>query len=225
MASGRPGALRSMAEPARHIDPGKRLSSFADEVLVRCSRCDAPGKVQAEWTPYRWTGAFTCAHCDLALRTEAQQWVGAVTMQGRRACGHCGHKWLTVSNEFETCPSPTPGEWPALCAECGRESLVRVEPIRVPTGDRAIDPHFGLPLLLELSTRHGPVWAYNARHLGELRSYVGATLRGRRGTANGSIFSRLPVWMKVAKHRDEMLKAFDRLAQFIERSDSVATTS
>lgn len=207
-----------MAEVARHLDSGKSLGSFADEVLVQCSRCSAPGRVQAEWTPYRWTGAFTCHQCDLALKTDSEQWVGPILMQGRRPCGHCGHKWLVVSNEFESRPATTADEWPALCPECGRESPVRIQWLRVPTRDRAIDPHFGMPLLLEIATRHGPVWAYNARHLGELRNYVGATLRGRRGTANASIFSRMPLWMKVAKHREEMLKAFDRLAQMIEHT-------
>ena len=207
-----------MAGVARHVDAGKRLASFADEVMVRCSRCESPGTVRAEWEPYRWTAAFTCRQCDLALATDAHDWVGPTLMQGRRPCGHCGHKWLTVRREFDVSPPEMPAEWPALCPECGRESLVHVEHVRALIGDLAFDPHFGLPLLLELASRHGPVWAYNARHLGELRSYVGATLRARRGTANGSIFSRLPLWMKVAKHREEMLKAFDRLQQLLDRT-------
>ena len=207
-----------MTEVLRHVDPGKWLTSFSDEVLVTCSRCESPGRVDATWAPYRWTGTFNCARCELSLRTDARNWVGPVVLQGRRACGHCGHKWLKVSDELERFPAVVPSEKAARCSECGHESPVVVELVRVSIGDRAIDPHFGLPLLLEVSTRHGPVWAYNARHLGELRSYVGATLRSRRGTANASIFSRMPLWMKVAKHRDEMLKAFSRLQQIVERA-------
>ncbi len=204
-----------MTEVSRHVDSGARLASFSDEVLVACSRCAAPGAVHAQWSPYRWTGSFACGNCNLSLSTEAQDWVGPVVVQGRRACGHCGHKWLKVCDEHETRPAVMSIEKTAACLECARPSTVPVEIARAPDKDRAIDPHFGLPLQLVVSTRHGPVWAYNARHLGELRSYVGATLRSRHGTANASILSRLPQWMKTAKHRDEMLKAFDRLERMM----------
>ena len=74
-----------------------------------------------------------------------------------------------------------------------------------------MEPHLGLPLLLSVSTRHGTVWAYNERHLRELRSFVGAKLRLSRGAGNASMFSRLPAWMKSAKNRDDMLKALAKL--------------
>ena len=202
-----------MAEVARHVDAGKWLASFSDEVLVVCSRCETSGTVRAQWAPYCWTGAFVCDNCELSLSTGVRDWVGPVVVQGRRACGHCGHKWLRVSDELERRPAVMGLDRTATCTECAHASPVSVEVVRAPIRGQAIDPHFGLPLRLVVSTRHGPVWAYNVRHLNELRGYVGATLRSRRGTANASIFSRMPKWMKVAKHRDEMLKAFDRLEQ------------
>ncbi len=99
--------------------------------------------------------------------------------------------------------------------------MVDVEAHRSIPDDRAIDPHFGLPLLLLTQARHGTVWAYNPRHLRELQAYIGAKLRLRRGAGNKSMFSRLPAWMKSAKHRDAVLKSLDRIEAMVPEERSV----
>ncbi len=93
--------------------------------------------------------------------------------------------------------------------------MVEVTPERSVPEDRAIDPHFGLPLLLKAPSRYGLVWAYNERHLHELQTYIGAKLRERAGSGNGSMCSRLPAWMKRAKNREDILKALHRLASML----------
>jgi len=75
----------------------------------------------------------------------------------------------------------------------------------------ANDPHFGLPLLLVEPTRAGVLWAYNAAHLEALQEYVVSPLRERAGVSNGSMFSRLPGWMKLGRNRAMMRKAIERL--------------
>jgi len=55
------------------------------------------------------------------------------------------------------------------------------------------------------------LWAFNARHLAYLKQFLQAELRERRGTANASVISRLPTWIKEAKHRDAALRAVERL--------------
>lgn len=85
--------------------------------------------------------------------------------------------------------------------------------MRVASIDR--DPHFGLPLRFITNTRYGTVWAYNLKHLDELSRYVGAKLRERQGAGNGSMFSRLPKWMKLAKHREEIAKALGKLSALV----------
>ena len=55
------------------------------------------------------------------------------------------------------------------------------------------------------------LWAFNARHLGYLKGFIQADLRERRGTHNRSVVSRLPGWLKQAKHRDEALRGVARL--------------
>ncbi|QWF19691.1 hypothetical protein KME82_05800 [Lysobacter capsici] len=80
------------------------------------------------------------------------------------------------------------------------------------------DPHFGLPLRLIERTRAGLLWAYNIEHIDELRRYIAADQRERYRTAgNKTMISRLPTWMKLARHRAMMLKALDRLAAKLEQ--------
>jgi hypothetical protein len=76
------------------------------------------------------------------------------------------------------------------------------------------DPYLRLPLRLRARTRHGVLYAYNSAHLDWIEAFVAAPLRERRvehGSANRSIASRLPVWVKSAKNREEVLRAVARM--------------
>ena len=200
-----------MNNAERFVDTGKLLTAFADEVLVNCTSCGAPGVVQATWSPHRWGAHFECSNCRVTLTSEAGHWVGAVRLSGRQPCGYCGHKWLTPSIEYAAPPPDPPSQIAAECPECGHQTLVKATLVRTLPEDRCCDPHFGLPLRLAISTRHGTVWAYNLRHLNELSGYVTAKLRVRQNSGNSAMFSRLPKWMKLAKHREEIAKALCKL--------------
>lgn len=100
------------------------------------------------------------------------------------------------------------------CTHCGLVRLAPAPTIQMHRGAR--DPCFGLPLWLSIATRHGDLFAYNQNHLDALKAYVGATLRERHTLTptmlrNATLQSRLPRWIKSASHRDEILKALDRL--------------
>lgn len=84
-----------------------------------------------------------------------------------------------------------------------------MQPVTVP--DALVDNCFGLPLWLQTPCAGHTLWAFNARHLAYLKEFLQAELRERHGTANASVISRLPAWMKSAKHRDEALRAVQRL--------------
>ena len=77
------------------------------------------------------------------------------------------------------------------------------------------DPHFGLPLWLQVPCCGQTLWAYNAAHVDYLAAYVGATLRGRQrdaqGWANSSVASRLPTWIKQGRHRGKVLRGVAQL--------------
>lgn len=91
-----------MDRPLRHRDRATPLAAFADEVLIRCRRCDAPGCVRLSWQPYRWQGTFKCVRCNLTLDIANRDWVGPLVYRGHRACGHCEHRWLAPQVEEST---------------------------------------------------------------------------------------------------------------------------
>ncbi|WP_235567277.1 hypothetical protein [Lysobacter sp. Root604] len=208
-----------MSEPLRHRDTGKWLGSFADRVEVSCPRCGHGGVVRAGGESAAW---FVCAHCGLEARSERSDWFGKVRLHGKRSCGHCGHQWVRVDHTrsgssvpakvSEWRPTPMPDLIAASCSVCKRDSNVVIDAYRERDGE-AHDPHFGLPLRLIERTRVGLLWAYNGEHIDELQRYVAADLRERRGAmSNSTMASRLPTWMKLARHRARVLRGLDRLA-------------
>lgn len=201
-----------MSGPSRHLDEGHGLRRFHPRIDVRCPRCRHPGSVFAGTQDHGgWDARFVCGQCQLQARREHGDWFGRVRFRGRRPCGHCGHQWLSVC-ETRDAPPPYPiAHRPVACPRCARSSEVAVE-MGPYTPHDGHDPFFGMPLRLLEPTRCGVLWAYNAEHLRELRHYVAASQRERHKYAgNGSMISRLPAWMKLARHRPMMLKALDRL--------------
>ena len=77
----------------------------------------------------------------------------------------------------------------------------------------AKDWYFQRPLWLQISCCGKILWAYNKQHLDLLESYVSAKLRKRKPNVNKSVASRLPNWIKLAKNRDEILKAIGKLKE------------
>lgn len=121
-------------------------------------------------------------------------------------------------------PGPADGEGPGgrtvtsrrlVCRECGLTRLRRGCRARGADAGAWRDPFFGVPLKLQVDTRHGQVWAYNPEHLDLIRRFVQASLRervpwydsGRKKT----LVARLPAWMKRSGNRDEVLRAVDRI--------------
>ena len=73
------------------------------------------------------------------------------------------------------------------------------------------DPHVGLPLHFQRAVLGHTLWAYNREHLVYLRDFIGATNRVREPNRNSSLASRLPDWMKAAKHREPILHAAEKM--------------
>lgn len=73
------------------------------------------------------------------------------------------------------------------------------------------DPFFGLPLWLRTPCRGHVLWAYNERHLDTLERYVAAGLRERTAWPTMGMIDRLPAWIKAAGHREDVLRAIERL--------------
>jgi len=75
-----------------------------------------------------------------------------------------------------------------------------------------------LPLLLQTPCCARTLWAFNERHLRFIEQYASALVRERIGSANASLASRLPQWIKSAKNREAVLKAVRKLKRSCQKS-------
>jgi hypothetical protein len=104
-----------------------------------------------------------------------------------------------------------------VCRGCGlsRARDSRTVTLSRGTAQPATDPYFGMPLWLQVETRHGWLWAYNLEHLDLIRRFVRAPLRERAPWYDTghkmTLVARLPAWIKRAKNRDEVLRAVSRI--------------
>ena len=101
------------------------------------------------------------------------------------------------------------GQRQLTCTGCG---LTRESGTTTVWGE-PVDPWFRLPLWLQAPFQGEVVWAFNHRHLAELRAYVAADLREHGPGTTRSTLARLPGWLTSAKNREQVLAVLDRLAQ------------
>ena len=110
------------------------------------------------------------------------------------------------------------------CPGCGSTAEWRAEmrgaaPIGVDLGGTE-EPFFHRPLWLQTRCAGHILWAYNADHVAELASYVGARLRERGGVRpTASMFARLPRWLKSAGNRAEVLAGLEKLRVLADHWD------
>ena len=117
-------------------------------------------------------------------------------------------------------------QWRMVCPSCGyhRDKTRGCLTIYTGRSGGVGDPVFGLPLWLQKSCCDGKLlWAYNLEHLSFVESIVAATIRERSdpvragdGHRRMSMIAKLPVWLKSAKYRDEVLKVVQQLKRSIE---------
>lgn len=104
-----------------------------------------------------------------------------------------------------------------VCRACGHTRDRAATRAWFPGNDRSsvTDPWFGLPLWLQVPTRHGVLWAYNLRHLAFIERFVAARLRERADFYDSkgrmTLVARLPAWLKHAGNREENLRHVARL--------------
>jgi hypothetical protein len=107
------------------------------------------------------------------------------------------------------------------CPACGHSARWSAGGVVSRTSRSARDEYFGLPLWLRAPCDGHTLWAYNREHLEFIAAFVAAGLRERtrdpqRGWSNRSLASRLPRWIKLARHRDEVLRAVAKLRRRLD---------
>jgi hypothetical protein len=120
-----------------------------------------------------------------------------------------------VSKRLDPAARDTAAPRRLVCRRCGHLQESR-PPAVAGLARVGHDDYFRLPLWLATPCCGEILWAMNARHLAALEAHALAALRERRrdpghGWSNQSFASRLPKWVKAAKNRAEVGKAFERL--------------
>ena len=198
----------------RFVPDASSVEAFACESWVRCGRCQTSGVLLA--LPHS-RPQFTCTHCLWTPHwptAKTSPLFGPASFTGTAGCEGCFTK-VTARATVDL-----DGSWPGArsesCPTCGRTVRVPLEFQHVVRGGTPREPHLGLPLLLAAEFRSRWVFAYNERHLNQLRGYVAARLRDETGNTGSSWSARLPSWIKAAKNRDDILTRLDRLTETAE---------
>ncbi|HJU69010.1 MAG TPA: hypothetical protein VJ650_12300 [Gemmatimonadaceae bacterium] len=198
--------------PVRFIEDAQDPWGDPRRYLVQCPKCArmATVGVTAMGNPAKWDARVVCIHCGFNQSAEhdGPQWRGPVVLSFDGRCSRCGRElhWRATRR------AGGPGHQPVLAVRCPGCRTVNQRPAnwsrdsQVPT-----DGYFGLPLWLQTECCGHVLWALNEGHLLFLERYIGAQLRERAPNRNGSLASRLPTWMKDAKHRDEIMTCLARL--------------
>ncbi|MFD8542415.1 hypothetical protein [Streptomyces sp. NPDC059649] len=109
-----------------------------------------------------------------------------------------------------------------VCAGCGAtdawEAEVQGAALVGAAPGGTEDPFFRQPLWLQTRCVGRVLWAYNEKHIDELAAYVGAVLRHHVASPTMAMFPRLPVWMKRADDRAEVLAGLGKLRDLAEHS-------
>jgi hypothetical protein len=179
------------ARPREHVQEPVEDVPWRWPVVVRCPRCRSRATVAGgHGAPVR----LTCGACSLV-----REWDGEALF----AAG--------VGGEVVRLPRARgTGQWldPQTSRLWARE-------LRWPAGR---DEYFGADLWLQTECCGGRLlWARNAEHLDYLRAFVAGELRGDAPAATYTpLSSKLPTWMKEAKHRDAVLRHIDRLRRTLD---------
>jgi hypothetical protein len=103
------------------------------------------------------------------------------------------------------------GDARLVCTGCG---LARQFKVREQWFGNAFDSIARQSLWLKAPCCGRTLWALNAEHLAVLEGYVGAAVRERTAAPSAyTMVEVLPRWMKLAKHRGEVLRVIDLLKQ------------
>jgi hypothetical protein len=109
-----------------------------------------------------------------------------------------------------------------ICEHCAYAREQKPEKMTI---GAPVDCFFNLPLWLQIGCCGEILWAYNEPHLSLVENFVRADLReDSRATVKpayywhnvSSLSMKLPTWLKLAKNRDEILKAIERLRKTLE---------
>ncbi len=219
-----------MTDPtARFEDLGLPLGAYAMQALVGCPSCAGPALVRsATWRinpagTNKERATVQCLQCSFRRVRPDDVWFGPWTGYARQRCTCCGHKWLRTTLASKNKHGNPPPSVAIVCPGCGTSNTVAITWYHDGFSADPLDPTFGLPLWLQTPCCGQVLWAYNRQHISTIRMYVAASHRVRASPMKWSMLTRLPTWVKLAKHRAAVLSACDQLDQKAQRVEQSAT--
>jgi hypothetical protein len=195
----------------RYINSGESLWCYDDRVLCHCPKCDRQAIVSQ--------GRIYCLSCTYQENKCEGKLHGNVVgtpRSGRPHCATCGYRLLGIRLKAKAIGNHLPQTKSVTCPACKQQTNIDLQWNIDRHSSNAVDPNFGFELWLQISCCGSILWAYNERHLSDLKSYIGSNLRDGRNRRGGSMISRLPRWMVIAKNRDAVMKCIDKLGDWIE---------
>jgi hypothetical protein len=206
-----------MPNPRFREDGQPRWWAPDNRTLVRCPKCEHLAVVAVAGESDVRHARVTCESCGYARssRLDRAGWQGPARVRVWGYCRACGRGY----DESSLRPQPPKRRTASRhCLSCRTPIRVRYEVSSANPRVGKVDDYFGLPLWLQASCRGEVLWAQNEAHLTVLENYVGAFLREREPNMNASHASRLPSWIKQAKHRGAILECIGGLRRSLVRT-------
>ena len=199
-----------MEHSSVYIVPGKNLRSYADRVLCHCPRCEQKAIISE--------GRICCLNCTYQQQKSAGKLYGDVIGTAQQWCPHCatcGYRLLEIGLKAKA-SSNLPKTKLVSCPSCKQENNIDIQWNIYHHSNAATDPIFGCALWLQIPCCGNILWAYNEKHVSDLKSFIGSSLRDGRNRCKWSMVTRLPRWMIVAKNRDAVMKCIEKLETKID---------
>jgi len=186
-----------------------RLYDLMDMFSVHCPKCDGKAEIKIpQYFDYK-NGALKCSACHFSEKVTD---LTRFKPYGKAKCQQC-LEFLDLSGIEGYKRIPTYVN--VTCSSCQTINKVKENwesYIFKYNESGIIDPAFGLPLWYQESVKGNIIWAYNLRHLTEIKNYVQATLRERSTDKfKMTMVEKLPDFIKLAKNRKDVLKAIDSM--------------
>ncbi|SFX10622.1 hypothetical protein SAMN04487866_101548 [Thermoactinomyces sp. DSM 45891] len=185
----------------RFKNRNKSLQQFGYEFLVVCPSCRQCAKIiTLEDTDPRSLGAkrrLFCTHCghNKELVPKGNHYRYDIGISTPR-------HWRGDNREFKKTCSMHPRRWLKGTGRIGETFDIQI--------GGPFDWYFGIPVYLQANCCGHKLWAYNLEHLEYIERYVEAELRDSN-SANRSIESRLPKWIKSARNRERILTCIEQM--------------
>lgn len=186
-----------------------RLYDLMDSFSVHCPKCDDNAVVTLPIQFDYKNAKLKCPSCHYSEKaTDLVRYKPA----GKAKCYQCLEFLdLSIIDGYKTIPSYVN----ITCKYCKTINKVGENwesYIEKYQESGIVDPAFGLSLWYQDSVKGNAIWAYNLRHLTEIKNYVRSTLRERTTDRfKMTMVEKLPDFIKSAKNRDEVLKSIDRM--------------